>query len=88
MYFVGLYNGQVIILNYYMLNIMFHLLNYRQWGKCLAYTMCHFMYENNLTYISVRHLSDYILAFKKHYLIIELSIFSVSDCYIYSIKHS
>ena len=24
MYFVGLHNGQVIVLNYYMLNIMFH----------------------------------------------------------------
>ena len=26
MYFAGLHKGQVIILNYYMLNIMFHLI--------------------------------------------------------------
>ena len=68
MYFVGLHNGQVIILNYYMLNIMFRL----YWTidseeKCLAYTMYHFMYKNNQTWISVRQLSDIILAFKKHY---------------------
>ena len=36
--------------------------------------MYHFMYKNNKTYISVRQLSYIILAFKKHNLIIELSI--------------
>ena len=37
--------------------------------------MYHFMYKNNEKYISVRQLTDIILAFKKHYLIIEFSIF-------------
>ena len=39
-----------------------------------AYTMYHFMYKYNKTDISVRQISGIIKAFKKHNVIIELSI--------------
>ena len=46
MYFVGLHNGQKILLNYYMLNIMFQLnLTVVSVEKCLAYTLYYFMYK-------------------------------------------